>query len=994
MIFALAFSNWRTLRAGFRRTLAGLVLLSASTAQAGSNVVEYTYDAAGNITNIVRQAAVGFAITGFTPGSGAVGSAVTIYGTGFSTTIANNTVKFNGITATVSEAQTGSLSVVVPSGATTGRISVTVGAQTATSAQDFAVVIPGAPTITAFAPGYGAAGASVAVTGTNFNATAGATTVKLNGFVATATVADAGSLTFTVPASVGSGRITATTSIGTGTSATDFLIPPPGIAGADIISVRRLPLATPTNFSVYVENKHAVLLFDGTTDGFYTLQFTNFQSPTTAPIPYKVFKPDGTLLAQGGVGNTGRPTIHLPRLPVDGTYSVLLSPGIATLNSTVTLNSDPTIVVDGAVRTSEMTVANQSQRWIFNATAGDRLGIGLSGVSLSPVGTATTAVRVVQPSGTDMPATTLPACTPNVNNPQGLCDGELVAPATGTYQLIAESPSSAYSSFSIYLNSEIGGSLALDAVADATLGRPGQDARYTFTVATGDSVGVKVFAIAPQPTAQSFNVGVYKPDGSLFTSCAATPPAAAYCELGSLAAAGTYSVVVDPALGTFGTFKLAAERGPLLATTDAPTSFTSSAASEPMRIRFSAAAGQNLGLAVAGYANVSGSGVGDLVVFKPDKTPLTTSVSCNPLTAGGRCKHWLINLPSTGTYSAVITPVSGLRGTGNVSVSSELTGSLTVGTPQSINATRNGQSARYTFAGTIGDSVGIRFFGLTTSPASLTVTVTVLRPNGSVLTSANVSTSNAVVLNLATLATTGTYSVVVEPFYGQPWSGLLSIDAGVPISVNGTSQTPTSSVAGEPIRYAFDGSSGQRLELGMAGLSYASPSASTTAVSLHAPDGSLLASASCATSGAASCEAVANLTTTGKHAIVVSPPSASLITAGALSVSTPATGALVIGDPAQTVTIARPGQTARFAFSGTAAQLLRLSWSGASVSSGSTVTVSVLKPDGSTLNSSSLGNGATGSLDVTALPTTGTYTVVFDPSVAGTLSVPVTLATR
>ena len=89
MIFALAFSNWRTLRAGFRRTLAGLVLLSASTAQAGSNVVEYTYDAAGNITNIVRQAAVGFAITGFTPGSGAVGSAVTIYGTGFSTTIAN-----------------------------------------------------------------------------------------------------------------------------------------------------------------------------------------------------------------------------------------------------------------------------------------------------------------------------------------------------------------------------------------------------------------------------------------------------------------------------------------------------------------------------------------------------------------------------------------------------------------------------------------------------------------------------------------------------------------------------------------------------------------------------------------------------------------------------------------------------------------------------------------------------------------------------------------
>lgn len=78
-------------------------------------------------------------ITGFTPASGPVGTTVTITGINFSTTPASNIVQFNGVAAVVSSSTANSITVVVPAGATTGKISVTVDGMTATSANDFTV---------------------------------------------------------------------------------------------------------------------------------------------------------------------------------------------------------------------------------------------------------------------------------------------------------------------------------------------------------------------------------------------------------------------------------------------------------------------------------------------------------------------------------------------------------------------------------------------------------------------------------------------------------------------------------------------------------------------------------------------------------------------------------------------------------------------------------------------------------------------------------------
>ena len=70
---------------------------------------------------------------------GSPGLHVLITGTNFSTIAENNVVKFNGTSATVDNATNSQLDVIVPAGATTGRIEVMVGTQSTETENDFQI---------------------------------------------------------------------------------------------------------------------------------------------------------------------------------------------------------------------------------------------------------------------------------------------------------------------------------------------------------------------------------------------------------------------------------------------------------------------------------------------------------------------------------------------------------------------------------------------------------------------------------------------------------------------------------------------------------------------------------------------------------------------------------------------------------------------------------------------------------------------------------------
>ena len=79
-------------------------------------------------------------ITNFSPVSGAVDTIVTITGAHFNADISKDIVKFNGTTAVIKSGSESQLIVAVPSGASTGKITVMVDTGTAISAQDFTMI--------------------------------------------------------------------------------------------------------------------------------------------------------------------------------------------------------------------------------------------------------------------------------------------------------------------------------------------------------------------------------------------------------------------------------------------------------------------------------------------------------------------------------------------------------------------------------------------------------------------------------------------------------------------------------------------------------------------------------------------------------------------------------------------------------------------------------------------------------------------------------------
>jgi hypothetical protein len=205
-------------------------------------------------------------VTGFTPAQGKAGDAVTINGFNFSTTASANAVDFNGTAATVTSATATVLTVTVPQGATTGKVSVGVDKSKSTSTDDFVVLAP--PGITSFSPASGAVGTTVTITGANFSATATENTVKFGSATATVTQASATSLTVTVPAGAASGKISVTVNGMTATSTNDFTVSTP----AQALTISSFaPLGGPagttvtingTNFSTTVASN--IVKFNGT----------------------------------------------------------------------------------------------------------------------------------------------------------------------------------------------------------------------------------------------------------------------------------------------------------------------------------------------------------------------------------------------------------------------------------------------------------------------------------------------------------------------------------------------------------------------------------------------------------------------------------------------------------------------------------------------------------------------------------------------------------
>jgi large repetitive protein len=161
------------------------------------------------------------AVNNFNPDSGAVGATVHVYGANFTGATA---VRFNGVSATpFTIVGPGNIMTTVPSGSTTGKISVTTPAGTGTSNANFTVT---GPRIFSLVPNSGRVGTFVTINGSGF---VNVSAVRFNGTSATFTVASGAKITTTVPSGATTGKITVITASGTATSDGNFTVTGPSI---------------------------------------------------------------------------------------------------------------------------------------------------------------------------------------------------------------------------------------------------------------------------------------------------------------------------------------------------------------------------------------------------------------------------------------------------------------------------------------------------------------------------------------------------------------------------------------------------------------------------------------------------------------------------------------------------------------------------------------------------------------------------------------------
>ena len=704
--------------------LVGVVNTDGSAAQ-------YVYDKVGNITAINRFTSTQVSIIEFTPDAGPASTSVSIWGTGYSSTPSQNTVKFNGTPATVTSADPNRLVVTVPGAASTGPISVTVGASTVTSQAQFVVgSTTTQPSITGFTPVAVGPGDQLTVTGSNFDSVATNNLVTLGGGVrggiASATNTQ---LVVTVPEKVRAGKVSVTTPGGTAVSANDLYAAPPGFTGNDIQSAERMAIGDTKVVNLPVSNKVAMVVFDASEGDKISLT-----SDTTARMSTGIFKSDGSYLAPPVY-----PAFHEPpALTETDTYSIIVDPRPygTTGSTTLKLYSVPPdatgeITVDGPTASISTTVPGQNAVYTFDGTQGQR--IAFSGTLCQPF-------TIYKPDGTAFASGSSFGCLDLDLNP---------LPATGTYSIVINpTGASLISNMTITLSTQVTGSIDFGIGKTVSLSRAGQDAYLSFEGTQGQKV-----SLTNNPTTQ-MQASILKADGTPLTS-------GCYCFLEPvvLPATGTYMVWVNPPDGHTGSTTLTLYDVP------PDISGTLDVASPPVFVQ-TTVPGQNASFTfdeTQGHEMSLAGCISNWTLYKPSGGSFASgsSFGCGNVEFSA--------MPETGTYRLFLDPQSQSVINKELTISEPITGSISIGggsVTKTIN--RSGQNVRMTFDGTASQHVNLTVSGLQTNTP-----VTLYKPDGGSLASG--SSSSTVSLNNVTLPTDGTYSVLIDPYDGNQTSATFSV---------------------------------------------------------------------------------------------------------------------------------------------------------------------------------------------------------------------------
>jgi YD repeat-containing protein len=946
----------------------------------GSSTI-YQYDAAGNILSVQNVAAGQLALAGTTTTGGETGGQVVIQGSGFSTTLSSDVVKFDGVAATVLSATANQLVVQIPSGAGNGLVSVTVNGQTVNSVQSFSVYP--IPAISGFSPSPANFGATVTVTGTNFvGSVPNVTLVSVGPTHVANTSASATQVTFVAAES---GFISVVTPNGQGTSATPLLVLPSYLTTADVLSSAvMVPNGASQSLSIGQAGYYGMYSFNATQGQYLSLIVNSLSTvPSGASVGYSLYSPSEVLLAQGSVSTS--PSADLPQIPVTGTYLLLISSSSATVQMNATLQINTNLPLTGTTIPVSTSLTGEDTRVTFNATAGEDVGLGLTGLTLTPPisGEPYFYYFIYGPTGAELTYNNCYTSTPGAG-----CTISLLNLSAGTYSVRFVPSATQTMSFNLTSSQNYGGALALNTPQNVSL-VSGQGTAFTFTATAGQTVAVNASSIVTSPATQNVTMTVYNASGTSVGSTSGTGSIETL-NLTELAA-GTYSVVIVPSNGVTATMQvtLASGVGPTLPMNGTTGSYATTEPGENAYFYFSGTAGEDVGFGVTGLT-LSPTTYSYLYyyVYGPTGSYFTYS-TCSTGSPGGGCQISLLNLASTGTYTIELAPIAQQTMSFNLTGSKNLAGTLALNTPQNVSLV-SGQDTQLTFTATAGETVAVSATSIVTNPASQNVSLAVYNASGTSVGSAT-GAASSVTANLPNLAA-GTYTVVIVPANGASATMQVTLAAGISptLSMNGSTSSYATTVPAQDAYFYFSGTAGEDVGFGVTGLTLSPTTYSYLYYYVYGPTGGYFTYNTCSVgSPGGGCQIrLLNLASTGTYTVELAPIAQQTMSFN-LTGSKNLAGSLAL-NTAQGVTLVS-GQGTELTFSATAGETVAVSATSIVTNPASqNVSLAVYNASGTVVGSAT---AATSNVTVN-LPNlaAGTYTVVIAPLYGATATMQVIVA--
>jgi len=577
---------------------------------------------------------------------------------------------------------------------------------------------------------------------------------------------------------------------------------------------------------------------------------TNCATPSSVTVAATANGAPVSLTARGDGVYTGTFT------PTSGgavTFSVTASNGTKSTTRSITGAARTSLsIVPGGPPVTVTSVGGEAIPLKFNGTAGERVSVALTNVSI-----LVSQVSILAPSGVSLASTF-------IGTGGGAVDATTL-PVTGSYTINVAPFASSTGSMTVQLFDVLS-----DVSANATPGgppvtvsttAPGQNARISFFGSANQRISVSI----TNATFQFAQLSIVKPDGTTLGNARFIGPGATFLDTITLPTAGTYAVFLDPNGSATGSatvqiYDVPPDAGGPITPSGAPATVNTTVPGQNARLTFAATAGQRVSLRISNVSYTSATAQ----LLDPNGNPVGGSVLFG--TGGGFVDTR--TLPSTGNYSIAIDPPNSTTGSATFAlfnVPPDITGTVTTGSSFVASISSPGQNAAYTFSGTAGQRISLKVGPSTMSMGYVSIT----GPNGISVVSNTLFSSFETFVDARALPATGTYTITVDPYQDATGFAMIALydvpaDASAALTVGGAAQPISISTPGQNGRVTFAGQAGHAVTISLTNITIA-----ISFVSVLKPDGTQLVTNQLV--GAFPKTITATPTVDGTYTIVIDP---------------------------------------------------------------------------------------------------------------------------